>query len=91
VPGASLSGERAAAEPFRSERPDIVLLALPLMDAINAGDRHGAQPPSEFALAEKLPSLRVDERLGFVPTGTIIDGELIFDLHRARILGHRDG
>lgn len=30
-----------------------------------------------------LPSLRVNEKLGFVPTGECIDGELIFALHRA--------
>ncbi|MCX6371597.1 MAG: hypothetical protein NTX16_00710 [Actinobacteria bacterium] len=87
-----MSGEGAAPEPIRSERLDIVLPALPLMGAIIAGDRRGAQALAGFALAEdSLPSLRVNEKLGFVPTGQIIDGELIFELHCAPILGHRVG
>ena len=84
-----MSGEGAAPKPIRSKRLDIVLLALPLMDAIIAGDRRGARALAGFALAENLPSLRVNEKLGFVPTGQIIDGELIFELNRVPILGHR--
>ncbi len=31
-----------------------------------------------------LPSLRVNEKLGFKLTGQVVDGELIFELHRPR-------
>jgi len=186
-----------APEPIRSPRLDVVLLSLPLMDAIIAGDRRRAQVLAGFALAEELlsggleegayfslrrdqvlqdaswapwsqraivlreenamigtatfhgppgvndsstpgaaevgyevfrayrsrgfateagqamidwalrehgvshfisgiapenlPSLRVNEKLGFVPTGQIIDGELIFELQRAAASEHRVG
>jgi RimJ/RimL family protein N-acetyltransferase len=32
--------------------------------------------------ADNAPSLRVNEKLGFVRTGDIVDGEIIFELHR---------
>jgi ribosomal-protein-alanine N-acetyltransferase len=31
---------------------------------------------------DNAPSLRVNEKLGFVRTGDIVDGEIIFELHR---------
>jgi RimJ/RimL family protein N-acetyltransferase len=43
-----------ASEPLRSPRLDLVLLSQPLMDAIVAGDRRGAQALAKFALAEEL-------------------------------------
>jgi hypothetical protein len=137
-----VSGVGLASESIRSPRLDLVLLSLPIMDAIVAGDRRGAQALAGFAVAdelfsgepedaayfsmrrdqllrdaswapwsqraidsrednamigwahrehgvdlfvsgvapENLPSLQVNEKLGFVPSGRIVDGELIFEL-----------
>ena len=189
-----MSGVGVASEPIRTPRLDLVLLSVPLMDAIVAVDRRGAQALARFALAdelfsgdpeegahfsmrrdqvlrdapwapwsqraivsreenamigtvtfhgppgvndtstpgaaevgyevlpvhrgrgfateaaramidwahrehgvtlcisgvapENLPSLRVNEKLGFVPTGQIVDGELIFELYVAPDCGH---
>ena len=190
-----MSGVGVASESIRSPRLDLVLLSLPIMDAIVAGDRRGAQALAGFAVAdelfsgepedaayfsmrrnqvlrdaswapwsqraivsrednamigtvtfhgppgvndtstldaveigyeifpahrgrgfateagramidwahrehgvdlfvsgvapENLPSLRVNEKLGFVPTGQIVDDELIFALHVASSCGRR--
>jgi RimJ/RimL family protein N-acetyltransferase len=40
---------------------------------------------------ENLPSRRVNEKLGFVPTGRIVDGELIFELRLTPACGQRSG
>jgi len=40
---------------------------------------------------ENLLSRRVNEKLGFVPTGRIVDGELIFELHLTPDCDHRFG
>ena len=42
---------------------------------------HGVSHLISGVAPENMPSLRVNEKLGFVPTGQIIDGELIFELH----------
>jgi RimJ/RimL family protein N-acetyltransferase len=35
---------------------------------------------------DNVPSLRINEKIGFVPTGNVVDGEMIFELR----LGYRD-
>jgi RimJ/RimL family protein N-acetyltransferase len=42
---------------------------------------HGVTHFVSGVAPENLASLRVSEKLGFVPTGQIVDGELIFELH----------
>jgi [ribosomal protein S5]-alanine N-acetyltransferase len=41
---------------------------------------HGVTHFISGVAADNLPSLRVNEKLGFVPTGQVVDGELIFEL-----------
>jgi RimJ/RimL family protein N-acetyltransferase len=47
-----------------------------------ANQRHGVTHFISGIESTNLPSLRVSEKLGFVPTGECIDGELIFALRR---------
>ncbi len=43
---------------------------------------HGVSHFISGVAPENLPSLRVGEKLGFVPSGAIVDGELIVELHQ---------
>ena len=52
---------------------------------------HGVSHFISGVAPENLPSLRVDEKLGFAPTGELVDGELIFALHLAPPCGRRLG
>lgn len=54
--------------------------ALRLMDW--ARTEHGVRRFISSTTPENTPSLRVHEKLGFVATGEIVDGELIFELRR---------
>ncbi|HEY5387549.1 MAG TPA: GNAT family N-acetyltransferase [Thermoleophilia bacterium] len=50
---------------------------------------HGVTHSISGVEPRNLPSLRVNEKLGLVPTGRIVDGELIFELHLTPACGHR--
>jgi len=52
---------------------------------------HGVTHFVSGVAPENLASLRVGEKLGFVPSGQIVDGELIFELHVALRPGDRFG
>lgn len=54
--------------------------ALALMDW--ATRVHGIRRFISATTPDNVPSLRVHEKLGFVPTGEIVDGEIIFELRR---------
>ena len=41
---------------------------------------HGVTHFVSGVAPDNLPSLRVNEKLGFAPTGRVVDGEVIFDL-----------
>jgi len=49
-----MRGDGVSQEPIRSPRLDLVLLSLPLMGAIVAGDRRAAQTLAGFVLADQL-------------------------------------
>jgi RimJ/RimL family protein N-acetyltransferase len=44
---------------------------------------HGVTRFISGVAPDNLPSLRVNEKLGFAPTGEVVDGELIFELRLA--------
>lgn len=54
--------------------------ALALMDW--ATEVHGIRRFISATTPDNAPSLRVHEKLGFVRTGEIVDGEIIFELRR---------
>ena len=56
-----------------------------------ASREHGVMRYVSSVDPENLPSLRVNEKLGFVPTGEIVDGELIFELHLTPACGNPFG
>jgi RimJ/RimL family protein N-acetyltransferase len=43
---------------------------------------HGVREFISGVTPDNGPSLRVNDKLGFVRTGDIVDGEIIFELHR---------
>lgn len=45
-----------------------------------ARDEHGVRHFISSTTPENAPSLRVHEKLGFRPTGQVVDGEIIFEL-----------
>lgn len=47
-----------------------------------AAREHGVRHFISGVTPDNGPSLRVNEKLGFVPTGHIVDGEIIFELRR---------
>lgn len=47
-----------------------------------ATEVHGIHRFISATTPDNAPSLRVHEKLGFVRTGEIVDGEIIFELHR---------
>lgn len=47
-----------------------------------AAREHGVHEFISGVAPDNGPSLRVNEKLGFVPTGDIVDGERIFELRR---------
>ncbi|MET0591533.1 MAG: GNAT family protein, partial [Polyangiaceae bacterium] len=49
-----------------------------------ANHSHGVTHFISGVTPDNAPSLRVNAKLGFVPTGKIVDGELIFELHLPR-------
>jgi RimJ/RimL family protein N-acetyltransferase len=55
-----------------------IVLAGPRDDALVHMIRSGVAP-------DNAPSLRVNEKLGFVRTGQIVDGEIIFELRVPRV------
>ncbi len=55
-------------------------VALGMMDW--AGRQHGVRHFISGVTPNNAPSLRVNEKLGFVRTGDFVDGEIIFELHR---------
>jgi ribosomal-protein-alanine N-acetyltransferase len=56
-------------------------LAQAMMDW--AANEHGVRHFISGVTPDNAPSLRVNEKLGFTRTGDIVDGEIIFELHRA--------
>ena len=85
-PGVNDLGRRGAAEtgytvfpPYRG-RGFATETAQAMMDW--AAAEHGVREFISGVTPDNLPSLRVNEKLGFVPTGDIVDGEIIFELHR---------
>lgn len=47
-----------------------------------AAREHGVRHFISGVTPDNGPSLRVNEKLGFVPTGDVVDGEIIFELRR---------
>lgn len=47
-----------------------------------AGRQHGVHHFISGVTPDNGPSLRVNEKLGFMRTGDVVDGEIIFELHR---------
>jgi [ribosomal protein S5]-alanine N-acetyltransferase len=47
-----------------------------------AAGEHGVREFISGVTPDNAPSLRVNDKLGFVRTGDIVDGEIIFELHR---------
>jgi RimJ/RimL family protein N-acetyltransferase len=43
---------------------------------------HGVREFISGVTPENAPSLRVNDKLGFVRTGDVVDGEIIFELRR---------
>jgi len=46
-----------------------------------AAREHGVREFVSGVTPDNAPSLRVNEKLGFVRTGDVVDGEIIFELH----------
>ena len=55
-------------------------LAQAMMDW--AAREHGVRHFISGVTPDNGPSLRVNDKLGFVRTGDVVDGEIIFELHR---------
>ena len=47
-----------------------------------AAREHGVRHFISGVTPDNAPSLRVNDKLGFVRTGDVVDGEIIFELHR---------
>ncbi|HEY8805969.1 MAG TPA: GNAT family N-acetyltransferase [Candidatus Limnocylindria bacterium] len=78
VPGAAETGYTVFAE-YRG-RGIATEVAEAMMEW--AAREHGVRHFISGVTPDNGPSLRVNEKLGFVPTGHIVDGEIIFELRR---------
>jgi len=83
-PGVNDIGEPGAAElgwsvfPREQRRGYATEAARRLMEW--ARDEHGVRRFISSTTPDNAPSLRVHEKLGFRPTGQVVDGEIIFTL-----------
>jgi ribosomal-protein-alanine N-acetyltransferase len=78
TPGAAETGYTIFA-PYRG-RGYATEVAQAMMDW--AANEHGVRHFISGVTPDNAPSLRVNDKLGFVRTGELIDGEIIFELHR---------
>jgi RimJ/RimL family protein N-acetyltransferase len=78
TPGAAETGYTIFA-PYRG-RGFATEVAQAMMDW--AVREHGVRHFISGVTPDNGPSLRVNDKLGFVRTGDVVDGEIIFELHR---------
>ena len=85
-PGVNDLARRGAAEtgytvfPAYRRRGFATEVAQAMMDW--AAREHGVREFISGVTPDNAPSLRVNDKLGFVRTGDFVDGEIIFELHR---------